>query len=107
VYAVLADFGFYNAESLEKLMAAACEQDYFCSIPDVHIVFLFTHVPAFPSADAGEFDVLLHAGDFAYDLDTNNGEIGDGYMRQLQPIIAQLPYNGVRNLWWSMPVYCS
>ena len=24
VYAVLADFGFYNAESLEKLMASAC-----------------------------------------------------------------------------------
>lgn len=68
VYAVLADFGFYNAESLEKLMAAAY---------------------------AGEFDVLLHAGDFAYDLDTNKGEIGDGYMRQLQPIIAQLPYNGI------------
>lgn len=24
VYAVVADFGFYNAESLEKLMASAC-----------------------------------------------------------------------------------
>ncbi len=36
VYAVLADFGYYNAESLEKLMA---------------------------SAFAGDFDVLLHAGE--------------------------------------------
>lgn len=47
---------------------------------------------------AGEFDVLLHAGDFAYDLDTDVGRVGDGYMRQLQPIIAQRPYNGVRSL---------
>lgn len=47
-------------------------------------------------AVAGDFDTLLHAGDFAYDLDTDSGRVGDGYMRQLQPIIAQIPYNGVR-----------
>ncbi len=39
VYAILADFGFYNAESLMKLSAEAYE---------------------------GRFDALLHAGDFAY-----------------------------------------
>ena len=38
VYAILADFGFYNAESLFKLQA---------------------------DAYTGRFDVLLHAGDFA------------------------------------------
>jgi hypothetical protein len=66
-FAVLADFGFYNAESLGKLIA---------------------------DAYAGRFDVLLHAGDFAYDLDTDKGMVGDGYMRQLQPVIAQFPYMG-------------
>ena len=31
----------------------------------------------------------------ADDLDTDVGRVGDGYMRQLQPIIAQIPYNGI------------
>lgn len=55
----------------------------------------FTRLCLWPTADAGEFDTLLHAGDFAYDLDTDVGRVGDGYMRQLQPIIAQIPYNGI------------
>jgi hypothetical protein len=42
----------------------------------------------------GRFDVLLHAGDFAYDFDAEGGRVGDGYMRQLTPIISSRPYNG-------------
>ena len=68
VYAVLADFGFYNAESLERLPAEACE---------------------------GKFDTLLHAGDFSYDFDTDAGRVGDGYMRQLAPVISSVPYMGI------------
>ena len=66
VYAVLADFGFYNAESIKKLEAEAFE---------------------------GRYDMLLHAGDLAYDLDTDAGRVGDGYMRQLSPIVSGMPYN--------------
>jgi hypothetical protein len=67
-YAILADFGYYNAESLEKLYADS-----------------FT----------GRFDALLHAGDFAYDFDADVGRVGDGYMRQLEPVISARPYNGI------------
>ena len=65
---VIADFGYYNAESLEKLYADA-----------------FT----------GRFDALLHAGDFSYDFDTDGGHVGDGYMRQLEPVTSAIPYNGI------------
>jgi hypothetical protein len=68
VYAVLADFGYYNAESLERLTAEAFE---------------------------GTFDTLLHAGDFAYDFDADAGRVGDGYMRQLAPVISSMPYMGI------------
>jgi len=33
--------------------------------------------------------------DFAYDFDSDGGMVGDGYMRQLQPVIAQMPYMGI------------
>ena len=68
IHAVVADFGYYNAESLERLTAEAFE---------------------------GTFDSLLHAGDFAYDLDTDAGRVGDGYIRQLTPVISALPYHGI------------
>lgn len=31
--------------------------------------------------------------DLAYDLDTDVGRVGDGYMRQLSPIVSGMPYN--------------
>lgn len=40
----------------------------------------------------GHFDVILHVGDFAYDMDTNNALVGDEFMRQIQPLAALLPY---------------
>jgi len=73
---VLADFGYYNAESLQKL-----------------------------SADAylGRFDTLLHAGDFAYDFDSEQGRVGDGYFRQLEPVASALPYNGIPGVRAAVP----
>ena len=59
---------YFNAESLEKL---------------------------YSDAFAGRFDSLLHAGDYAYDFDTARGSVGDGYMRQLEPVISSIPYNGI------------
>jgi len=40
----------------------------------------------------GTYDAILHIGDFAYDMDTHNGEVGDQFMRQIQPIAAYTPY---------------
>jgi hypothetical protein len=32
------------------------------------------------------------AGDFAYDMDTDDAQIGDQFMRQIEPIAANVPY---------------
>ncbi|XP_031746130.1 acid phosphatase type 7 isoform X3 [Xenopus tropicalis] len=38
------------------------------------------------------YDVILHVGDFAYDLDKDNAQIGDKFMRQVESVAAYLPY---------------
>ncbi|KAA3680468.1 acid phosphatase type 7 [Paragonimus westermani] len=38
------------------------------------------------------FDVVLHVGDFAYNMDTDNARVGDTFMRQIEPIAAHVPY---------------
>ncbi|XP_077997692.1 acid phosphatase type 7-like [Glandiceps talaboti] len=40
----------------------------------------------------GHFDAILHVGDFAYDFDSDDGQTGDEFMRQVEPIAAYLPY---------------
>lgn len=40
----------------------------------------------------GVYDAIIHVGDFAYDMDTDNGRVGDEFMRQIQPIAAYTPY---------------
>lgn len=40
----------------------------------------------------GNFDVVLHVGDFAYNMDSDNARIGDKFMNQIQPIAARIPY---------------
>jgi len=64
-YAVYGDLGNINARSLGKIQREA--QD-------------------------GDFDVILHVGDLAYNLDTNDGAFGDEFMRQLEPAAAYVPY---------------
>ncbi|XP_062863318.1 acid phosphatase type 7 [Trichomycterus rosablanca] len=41
---------------------------------------------------AGMYDVILHIGDFAYDMHEDNGKIGDEFMRQIESIAAYVPY---------------
>ncbi|EYC23976.1 hypothetical protein Y032_0014g2250 [Ancylostoma ceylanicum] len=41
---------------------------------------------------AGKFDFIVHLGDIAYDLHTNNGATGDNYMNQLEPLLSKVPY---------------
>ncbi|KAL5022477.1 hypothetical protein ScPMuIL_001632 [Solemya velum] len=40
----------------------------------------------------GMYDALLHIGDFAYDMNTDNARVGDEFMEQIEPIAATLPY---------------
>ncbi|XP_043088378.1 acid phosphatase type 7 isoform X1 [Puntigrus tetrazona] len=40
----------------------------------------------------GMYDVILHIGDFAYDMHEDNGRIGDEFMQQIQSIAAYTPY---------------
>lgn len=64
-FAVYGDMGNINAQSLPRL-----QQD----------------------TQKGLYDAVLHVGDFAYDLDKEYGKIGDEFMRQIEPIAANLPY---------------
>ncbi|XP_046711142.1 acid phosphatase type 7 isoform X2 [Silurus meridionalis] len=41
---------------------------------------------------AGVYDVILHIGDFAYDMHEDNGRIGDEFMKQIESIAAYVPY---------------
>ena len=37
-------------------------------------------------------DAILHAGDFAYNFYDDNGNVGDRYMNDIQPLAANIPY---------------
>uniref|UniRef100_A0A1I7XKX8 Purple acid phosphatase n=1 Tax=Heterorhabditis bacteriophora TaxID=37862 RepID=A0A1I7XKX8_HETBA len=43
-------------------------------------------------AQDGEIDMVLHVGDFAYNMDTDNGRVGDEFNRQIEPVAAYVPY---------------
>ncbi|XP_076463658.1 acid phosphatase type 7-like isoform X2 [Babylonia areolata] len=43
-------------------------------------------------AEQGMYDAVLHIGDFAYDMNVDNGRVGDEFLRQIEPIAANLPY---------------
>ncbi|CAH1784387.1 unnamed protein product [Owenia fusiformis] len=38
------------------------------------------------------FDAILHVGDFAYDMDSDNARVGDEFMQQIETIAAYVPY---------------
>ncbi|KAM7349002.1 acid phosphatase type 7 isoform 2-T2 [Cochliomyia hominivorax] len=40
----------------------------------------------------GMYDAILHVGDFAYDMNTDNAKVGDEFMRQIETIAAYVPY---------------
>lgn len=44
------------------------------------------------AANRGDFDLAIIVGDIAYDLHTDNGHIGDIFMKQMEPLIAQIPF---------------
>ena len=64
-FAVYGDFGLANARTLGQLQRETQE---------------------------GRYDMILHVGDFAYDLHRLNGTVGDQWMRQIESIAAYVPY---------------
>lgn len=40
----------------------------------------------------GLYDAIIHVGDFAYDMNTDNARVGDEFMNQVQSIAAYVPY---------------
>jgi phosphodiesterase/alkaline phosphatase D-like protein len=65
VIALFGDMGNENAVSLPHLQKGALE-------------------------DA--FDMIIHVGDFAYDMYEDNGTRGDLFMEQIEPIASMIPY---------------
>uniref|UniRef100_D3TQW3 Purple acid phosphatase n=1 Tax=Glossina morsitans morsitans TaxID=37546 RepID=D3TQW3_GLOMM len=43
-------------------------------------------------AQQGMYDAIIHIGDFAYDFDTDNAEVGDAFMQQIEAIAGYVPY---------------
>jgi len=39
-----------------------------------------------------EYDAIIHNGDFAYDLNSQNGAVGDEFMNSIEPIASKVPY---------------
>lgn len=38
------------------------------------------------------YDAIVHVGDFAYDMNSENAEVGDQFMRQIESLAAYVPY---------------
>lgn len=38
------------------------------------------------------YDAIIHVGDFAYDMNTDNARVGDEFMRQIESVAAYVPY---------------
>ena len=45
----------------------------------------------YADARSGAMDVVLHVGDIAYDLQSNNGASGDAFVTEIEPFAANLP----------------
>jgi hypothetical protein len=62
--------------------------DHYSALPRPNILKFLKD----EAAVLGKYDALLHTGDYAYDLSSLNGTMGDNYMTAMQPVIAALPY---------------
>jgi phosphodiesterase/alkaline phosphatase D-like protein len=40
----------------------------------------------------GDYDAIIHVGDFAYDMNSDNARVGDEFMKQIESIAAYVPY---------------
>ncbi|KAI8432466.1 hypothetical protein MSG28_004852 [Choristoneura fumiferana] len=95
----------------QKLDAASTYDCPYCQPEQVHIAFgeksndivvtwstfndtegSFVQYGVGDEAERGHFDLILHVGDFAYDMHDDDGKRGDQFMRQIQPLAAMVPY---------------
>ena len=63
--ALFGDLGYVNAQSVPRLIND-CKKEMY--------------------------DAIFHVGDFGYDLDTNDGHIGDKFLNLIEPFAAETPY---------------
>lgn len=63
--AVYGDLGFENSQSMPYLQA---------------------------DVDQGLYDLILHVGDLAYDMDMGGDQLGHDFMNMIQPIASKVPY---------------
>lgn len=61
--AIFGDLGYENAQSLPRLQQ-----------------------------ELDRYDAIIHNGDFAYDMDSQNAKIGDEFMRAIESLAAYVPY---------------
>lgn len=64
-FAIYGDMGNENAQSLARLQE---------------------------ETQRGFYDAILHVGDFAYDMDSEYGQVGDEFMKQIESIAGYVPY---------------
>lgn len=64
-FAIYGDLGVDNAQSLSKLQK---------------------------EVQGGRYDAILHVGDFAYNMESDNSQVGDRFMNQIEPMAAYVPY---------------
>ncbi len=43
-------------------------------------------------AKQGTYDGLIHNGDYAYNIQTSKGKVGDSYFKSFSPVSARIPY---------------
>ncbi|GLV35264.1 uncharacterized protein CBL_01586 [Carabus blaptoides fortunei] len=55
-------------------------------------IFMGTSSRLQEETQRGLYDAILHVGDFAYDMDSENARVGDEFMKQIETIAAYLPY---------------
>lgn len=42
--------------------------------------------------EKGMYDAIIHVGDFAYDMNSEDATVGDEFMKQIETIAAYTPY---------------
>uniref|UniRef100_A0A0N4ZIJ6 Purple acid phosphatase n=1 Tax=Parastrongyloides trichosuri TaxID=131310 RepID=A0A0N4ZIJ6_PARTI len=64
----------------------------FCVFGDMDTGKNFTIIALTEAVKNKECDIIFHIGDIAYQLQKDDGLVGDDFMRQIEPIAAYVPY---------------
>eukprot|EP01095_Lingulamoeba_sp_RSL-Kostka_P015437 TRINITY_DN70_c3_g1_i1.p1 TRINITY_DN70_c3_g1~~TRINITY_DN70_c3_g1_i1.p1 ORF type:complete len:479 (-),score=131.96 TRINITY_DN70_c3_g1_i1:59-1444(-) len=83
------DYGFSTVYSFRTKSLMPSKFAVFGDFGDVNAVSL-GHLQNLTLQN--EIDAVIHVGDFAYDLDTDQGLIGDEFLQSISTISANVPY---------------